>query len=338
MGLAHDVSHELRGEHGKWSKGGAAIDKMAAEAAGKSTSGHKQGDRVKYKTGALGTVHHVDEKGKIHVVWDRGRGKPVATPAHHLTGATDKKPAEQAARETTGAKPHVPYKPPRQAGSRGGVPAPTTGPDLAHERFINDKLAGGQWHDPTVGSKDRARVIATLSRMESSGKVESRISPTTQTKQWRLKSEGTHMGVPAGTQLSPEMMRQLKVIRDAEQARMAAENKARHPGGSVTEYKDMLNKPSLSGGATPPTAEQHIATLNRQWKDARQRADTARGPSAAQSADRRRQQLEDQLKAAGAVYKPRVGWSKAKLWSMMLAMSSGANTVSGQRVERSCTG
>ncbi len=193
--MAHDVSHELRGEHGKWASGGATIHRLASEAGKAAAEGkHQKGDRVKYKTGALGTVHHIDEKGTPHIVWDRGRGKPVRTPAHHLTkvGGEKQKATEEAAKNWRQEKlaeiGHVPaYKPPRQAGSRGGVPAPTTGPDLAHERFISEKLADGQWHDPATVSKDRQRAISTLSRMESSGKVESRISPTSQTKQWRLK-------------------------------------------------------------------------------------------------------------------------------------------------------
>lgn len=62
------------------------MDRLAHEAAGKAEKGELQeGHRVKYKTGSLGTVHHIDEKGTVHVVWDRGRGKPVATPARHLT-------------------------------------------------------------------------------------------------------------------------------------------------------------------------------------------------------------------------------------------------------------
>lgn len=112
----HDVSHELRGEHGKWSKSGI-IGKLASEAkaaagASHAESGHKAGDRVKYKTGSMGTVHHIDDKGKVHVVWDKGRGKPVATPAAHLThaegGAKQAEKAaatEKAARDLAGQKP-----------------------------------------------------------------------------------------------------------------------------------------------------------------------------------------------------------------------------------------
>jgi hypothetical protein len=103
MGIAHDVSAELRGEHGKWTKGGEALKRMAGEAAKTKEGGLKAGDKVKYKTGSLGTVHHIDDKGKVHVVWDRGRGRPVATPAHHLTSVTGEKQkaatAEKSARE-----------------------------------------------------------------------------------------------------------------------------------------------------------------------------------------------------------------------------------------------
>jgi hypothetical protein len=88
-----DVSHELRGEHGKWSKSGV-LGRLAREAAGKAEKGELQeGHRVKYKTGSLGVVHHVDEKGTVHVVWDKGRGKPVATPAKHLTRENGGAPA-----------------------------------------------------------------------------------------------------------------------------------------------------------------------------------------------------------------------------------------------------
>ena len=216
MALAHDVSRELRGKHGEWTKGGDALRKMTGEAAKTASEKPKQGDRVKYKTGSLGTVHHVDDKGKIHVVWDKGRGKPVATPAHHLTTAetASKKSAgaekaardrlsklppiqtpaqieadlkrqatEKAAREVTGAKPasledrakaeqalreqqrlervakqrqaeqrqletfRGGYKPPRQAGSRGGVPAPTTGrPALS---------SGHRWSEFRLSRKPR---------------------------------------------------------------------------------------------------------------------------------------------------------------------------------------
>lgn len=143
MALAHDVSHELRGRHGEWTKGGAALHRLVDEAKAEKAGGHKEGDRVKYKTGAMGVVHHIDDKGVPHVVWDKGRGKPVRTPAHHLTHATSPAAAEKAARDVTSSKEQVakdyrkeklaeighvpPYKPPRQAGSRGGVPAPTAG-------------------------------------------------------------------------------------------------------------------------------------------------------------------------------------------------------------------
>lgn len=95
--VAHDVSRELRGEHGKWTKGGSVIHRLAGEATKAAEGKHKEGDRVKYKTGAMGTVHHVDDKGVPHVVWDKGRGKPVRTPVHHLTGATSPAAAEKAA-------------------------------------------------------------------------------------------------------------------------------------------------------------------------------------------------------------------------------------------------
>jgi hypothetical protein len=101
---AHDVSHELRGEHGKWTKGGQVLHRLVKEAgtAGKAQRGElKEGHRVKYKTGSVGTVHHIDEKGTPHVIWDRGRGKPVATPPQHLT------------RIENGANP--PVKPPVKA-------------------------------------------------------------------------------------------------------------------------------------------------------------------------------------------------------------------------------
>jgi len=94
--MAHwDVSSEVRGEHGKWTKGGAALKRMAEEAAsGRSAKAteFKAGDKVKYRTGASGVIHHVDGKGTPHVVWDRGRGKPVRTPAHHLTHSGTTKP------------------------------------------------------------------------------------------------------------------------------------------------------------------------------------------------------------------------------------------------------
>ena len=106
----HDVSHELRGKHGEWTKGGALLHRMATEAstAGKAQRGElKEGHRVKYKTGSLGTVHHIDEKGTPHVVWDKGRGKPIATPPQHLTriegeekkAATEEKAVRELARE-----------------------------------------------------------------------------------------------------------------------------------------------------------------------------------------------------------------------------------------------
>lgn len=122
-----DVSSEFRGEHGKWARGGAAVHRLAGEAEKAAEGKLQQGHRVKYKSGSLGTVHHIDDKGTPHIVWDKGRGKPVRTPAHHLTrieGEQKKAAAEEkAVREVTSK----PYKPPRQAGSRGGVPAPTAG-------------------------------------------------------------------------------------------------------------------------------------------------------------------------------------------------------------------
>jgi len=100
--MAHwDVSSELRGEHGKWSKR-AALKRIAEsaqkEVSGKAESALKEGERVKYKTGATGVVHHIDEKGVPHIVWDRGRGKPVRTPAQHLTSLEKpelKEPAQE---------------------------------------------------------------------------------------------------------------------------------------------------------------------------------------------------------------------------------------------------
>jgi hypothetical protein len=307
--MAHDVSHELRGEHGKWASGGATIHRLASEA-GKAAEGkHQKGDRVKYKTGAMGTVHHIDEKGTPHVVWDRGRGKPVRTPAHHLTKVGDEKQKaaaeEKAARDVTAKNyrqeklreiGHVPpYKPPRQAGSRGGVPAPTTGPDLAHERFISEKLADGQWHDPATVSKDRQRAISTLSRMESSGKVESRISPTSQTKQWRLKQQSGG--------LTPELQAQVKRIQAEQKAKMEAENKGR---GGVTEYKDVLTRPEsasylakLPGGGMPSrTFEQ----AHREYQQAQAKLQNPRitGPAAIAANRRDLQRLESELRGMGA--------------------------------------
>lgn len=99
--MAHwDVSSELRGEHGKWSKSAAMKRVIESATAGERVApphDFKEGDTVRYKTGSLGTVHHIDSENKIHVVWNRGRGKPVATPAHHLThvGETPKPPAAE---------------------------------------------------------------------------------------------------------------------------------------------------------------------------------------------------------------------------------------------------
>jgi hypothetical protein len=325
--MAHDVSHELRGEHGKWASGGATIHRLASEA-GKAAEGkHQKGDRVKYKTGAMGTVHHIDEKGTPHIVWDRGRGKPVRTPAHHLTKVGDEKQkaaaTEKAAREVTaknwrqeklaeighvprrpvpaGRLPNAertptgaPYKSPRQAGSRGGVPAPTTGPDLAHERFIMDKLADGQWHDPVTESKDRPRANATLGRLESSGKVESRISPTSQTKQWRLKQSGG---------ITPELQAQVKRIQAEQKAKMEAENKGR---GGVTEYRDVLTRPEsvsylakLPGGGMPSrTFEQ----AHREYQQAQAKLQNPRitGPAAIAANRRDLSRLETELRGMGA--------------------------------------
>lgn len=306
----HDVSHELRGEHGKWTRGGAALHRLAKEAtagASRAEAGHKAGDRVKYKTGSMGTVHHIDDKGKVHVVWDKGRGKPVATPAHHLTGATSPVAAEKAARDQV-AKDyrkeklaeigHVPpYKPPRQAGSRGGVPAPTTGPDLGHERFMNEKLADGQWHDPTV-SKDKARALATLQSMEASGKVESRISPTTGTKQWRKKSDGG---------LDPKLLAQVREIQAREKAKMEAENKGR---GGVTEYKDVLTTPEsaaylakLPGGGVQarPFHEVHAEYQAKSQTLQRALDNPGRyGPGVIPANKRQLDQLDAELRKMGA--------------------------------------
>jgi hypothetical protein len=154
--MAHDVSRELRGRHGEWTKGGAAIHRLAGEAEKAAAAKPGKGDRVKYKTGSLGTVHHIDDKGTPHVVWDKGRGNPVRTPAHHLTkveGEKQKAAAQEGAVRRLQNLPPIEtpeqvaerwrqeklkeigppapaYKPPRQASSRGGVPAPKTGPKL----------------------------------------------------------------------------------------------------------------------------------------------------------------------------------------------------------------
>lgn len=351
----HDVSHELRGRHGEWTKGGAALHRLAGEAkaSGEKAGGHKEGDRVKYKTGAIGTVHHVDEKGVPHVVWDKGRGKPVRTPAHHLTSATSPPSTEKAAREVTGAKPttrmestkfphgthisihsgkysgtdgtvvgaspgqgllevkregdmpghtilvketnvrevtkksteqvakdyrreklaeigHVPsYKPPRQAGSRGGVPAPTTGP----------QLRPGQYKQPT--QQAYMRDVNKRKDLDAASK-----------EKWMGKSVDIHAGIDAGKSgkvihadkngvivdlgngkrstpgiaqikesksdapgLDPKLLAQVRAIEAEEKARVARENKARFPHGSVTEYKNAgvgVGPADLRGGATPP--------------------------------------------------------------------------------------
>ena len=356
--MAHDVSRELRGHHGEWTKGEAALHRMAGEATKAAEGKHKAGDKVTYKTGAKGTVHHIDDKGRVHVVWDRGRGKPVATPAHHLTSATDKKPAEKAAREVTGAKeqtakdlpkpseslrtitardlkpgmvvssghwqapkgPHEiaklersgagsrsggvrsshgiyntasthvtsaegrkyevsnntkfkvhkeapkpdlgyqnqragqaealrriqakpePYKPPRQAGSRGGVPAPTTGPSL------KEKRAAQAAEQKRLADIQAMYEFARTKSMSPGG-------PAAQEFQARIRNA-------AG--MTPELQAQLREIQAAEKARVEAENKARHPGGSVTEYNDMLNKPNLAGGATPPKTSVPTTHYNGQ--------------------------------------------------------------------------
>lgn len=151
MSLAHDVSHELRGYHGKWTKGGEALKRMGKEAtAGKAQKGELQaGHRVKYKSGSLGTVHHIDEKGTAHVVWDKGRGKPVATPVQHLTRVEGGvKPPEKAATEEKAARELI--KPPT-------VSTPPQLTQIAHPKSL--QIAGSANRGTEDNKKMRREVL-----------------------------------------------------------------------------------------------------------------------------------------------------------------------------------
>lgn len=261
MALAHDVSRELRGKHGEWTKGGDALRKMTGEAAKTASEKPKQGDRVKYKTGSLGTVHHVDDKGKIHVVWDKGRGKPVATPAHHLTTAetASKKSAgaEKAARDRLSKLP--PIQTPAQIEA-----------DL--KRQATEKAAREVTGAKPASLEDRAKAEQALREQQ---RLE-RVAKQRQAEQRQLETfrggykpprqAGSRGGVPAPTTggLSPELRAQMERIQAEQKAKMEAENKATGRGGVTRNTGAMVRGATSAGGAAPPKTAQRITAAERQ--------------------------------------------------------------------------
>lgn len=118
--LAHDVSRELRDPHGKWSKGGAVLDRMARDVAGGHERTLAQVNGVKPGGGKQINGHWVDrpssEGGKFRVKLkkpgERGRDtRTYASPedaarALH-TGSHTSPATERAAKDVTGSPPKL---------------------------------------------------------------------------------------------------------------------------------------------------------------------------------------------------------------------------------------
>lgn len=123
----HDVSHELRGEHGKWAKSGSVLHRMAgeAESAAKGKGGHEeilaQVQKVGRGTGRRVGGHRIDrtQKDKYRVglfkpgggrdthVYDtpHDAAKAIHEGRHHEPGAARPEVARPEAAKPEAAKP-----------------------------------------------------------------------------------------------------------------------------------------------------------------------------------------------------------------------------------------
>ena len=332
--MAHwDVSSEVRGEHGKWTKGGAALKRMAEEAAsGKASKAteFQPGDKVKYRTGASGVIHHVDDKGTPHVVWDRGRGKPVRTPAHHLThaGAQVSKPGsvtheesaltpseerirEESLRKLAGAHPaSADWKQKIAKGLairdnlRHSSYVPT---DSEHRQLIAARDAA----DVNLRGDDPQRGFLSDSIKESNlRRAGQAASPVIRNKPANTESEMSRADLEwrasRGDQAAQAEL--MKRITAEQSAKTEAENKGRGGVTELTNIKQGMESPEylakLPGGGAPSTGlsvDERVKKANFALSQARQRIRGARGPTAMQSAQRAHDAAEAELRSLGAV-------------------------------------
>jgi len=277
--MAHwDVSSELRGEHGKWSKSGI-IHKLAEEAksegakkeAGKIEAGH----RVSYKnSSSVGTVHHIDEKGVPHVVWDRGRGKPVRTPAHHLSHVGEQKSAP------TG---HMP--------ERGAHETPS------QERHLDETLRKLSGRQPAAEKKTIPYGATPPQKGKSPEEAMSRAD-----LEWRANR---------GDQAAQTEL--IKRLTAEQKAKTEAENKRRFPQGSVTEYKDISTRrespeylAKLRGGGT----SSEFDAVHSEYLHNRNLVLTSNRVGGNPGARKRMDEAEKKLRAMGA--RPKFGSTKGE--------------------------
>ena len=302
----HDVSREMRDPHGKWSRGGQVLHRLTKEAevgAKQAAEGKLQeGHRVKYKTGATGVVHHVDEKGVPHVVWDRGRGKPVRTPAHHLTRTEgEAKPAEKAATSEKAARDLAakqwrqeklkeigygeagigPHPNPAGPNARNQVSALLGGPaeHMGGQRYrVNGKL-----HDVTFSSSGHAVSARELTSSEM--KSGARHDPTAHRAPGggsKRFPNGMHVSVnggryrgedgeviAGGDQLRPGLLHVQRkdgstfLVKEAN----VADAKMSYPEAQ-SRVKDYLSKKGSGGKYRQPTPEAQRGEINKRSQEA----------------------------------------------------------------------
>lgn len=281
----HDVTRELRDPSGKWSKSGHALQRMAKEAEGAAASKESgklaAGHRVKYKTGATGVVHHVDEKGTPHVVWDRGRGKPVRTPAHHLTRTEgEAKPAEKAATTEKAARAQIARDWRKEKLGEIGMPGKYRQPTPEAQRGEISKRAGeaaavsDKWmgKQATITSGPHAGITGKVVQADRYGVTIQASDGTRYTPGHNQFREARSGGAK-----SPDELR--KMIADAEakaKAAQEAENRSRLPGGSQTVYDKPFHRAGgetqeylrrMRGGSNGPDIDSRIARVESQFRE-----------------------------------------------------------------------
>lgn len=99
-------------------------------------------------------------------------------------------------------------------------------------------------------------------------------------------------------EITPAQRQQMNRIQAIEKARVEAENKGR---GGVT-----IHSGPMGGVGDKPD----IASLNAQWQAARDRWQKAALPSQSKAAQREMHDIESRLKAVGAAFDAKTGWSK----------------------------
>ena len=356
MALGHDVSAELRGPHGEWTRTGAALKKMAGEAKATNSTEGKIAAIPEGTTKRINgvAVHHVSDT-RVRVGFKKAGGgweyqhygsradaAKAVDSGHHVSTASPG--SEKAVREVARAPaPKVPARAPaaptasteaRTITATGLKPGMVVSsghwqaPKGQHEVAKVEKSgaatrSGGVTHAQGIYNtasthitdsngrhyqvsnntkfkvhKESPAAPDIAARRSAQAAEQGRLADIQARQEFaRVESKGTP---PAG--MTPELQAQLRTIQAAEKARVEADNKARHPGGSVTEYKDMLNKPSLAGGAAPPVSiTRYKGVLITSMSDRQLQAAARKpgSPSAIKDEIARRERVAAQSSARG---------------------------------------